>query len=156
MKRLYNKKIFPFTYNGISDINPNLGYDIEQFWLRRNVASKFSTHIINFKSTAKSDNTFNYKFQLQKVYLVNRSPIIFIPKKQKQGSNEWVVSLSRTRKTNVQVNLLQYSLTISWPEWVSLMSLLYINKFVSWLLILHNIADRTKVKLPYISWFFMP
>ncbi len=63
MERLCSKRTFPFTYNGIADINPNPGHDIDQFWPGRNVVAEFSSHAINFKSTAKPDGTFNYNFR---------------------------------------------------------------------------------------------
>ncbi len=64
MERLYNKETFILTYNGIADINSNPGHNIKQFWPGRNVVAKFSTCIINFKSIAKPDSTFNYNFCL--------------------------------------------------------------------------------------------
>ncbi len=72
MERLCSEGTFPFTYDGIADINPNSGHDIDQFRPGRNVAAEFSTHVINFKSTAKPDGTFNYNFRLRSVYLVSR------------------------------------------------------------------------------------
>lgn len=64
MEKLCNKGMFLFNYNSITDRNPNLGHNIKQFWLRQNVAAKFSTHAINFKSMYKPDNRFNYNFRL--------------------------------------------------------------------------------------------
>ncbi len=116
MERLCSEGTFPFTYDGIANINPNPGHDIDQFRPGQNVAAKFSIHAINFKSTAKSDGTFNYNFRLQSVYLVDGGPTISTSKKRKRGPDEWVDSLPRTRKTNVQANLLHCSPTNSGPE----------------------------------------
>ncbi len=116
MEKLCSEETFLFTYDGIADINPNLGHDIDQFRPGRNVAAKFSTHVINFKSTAKLDGIFNYNFRPQSVYLVNGGPTISIPKKRKRGPDEWIDLPPRTRKANVQANPLQYSPTNSGPE----------------------------------------
>ncbi len=116
MKKLYSKRTFPFTYDGIADINPNHGHDIDPFGPRQNVAAEFSTHAINFKSTAKPDGTFNYNFCLRNIYLVDGGLTISTPKKRKQGPDEWVDSSPKTRKTNVQANISHCSPTNSGPE----------------------------------------
>ncbi len=67
MERLYSDGTFSFNYDGIADINPNPGHDIDQFRPGRNVAAEFSTHAINLKSTAKPDSKFNYNFRLRSV-----------------------------------------------------------------------------------------
>lgn len=50
MEKLYNKETSSFIYNNIANKNSNPRYDIKQFWLKQNIAIKFSTHIINFRS----------------------------------------------------------------------------------------------------------
>lgn len=80
------KKKFPFTYDGIANINSNLGHNIKEFWQGWFVAVKFNAHSINFRTKINPESTLNYNFCLQSIYLVERdeSKPMYIPAKQEQ------------------------------------------------------------------------
>lgn len=110
MEGLWDREIFPFTYNGIGDANPNPGYDPDEFRNGRSVAVKFTTHAINFRSGKNPTGTYNYNFRLQSLYLVDSGKkVVSTPSWKKRGPDDWLVSPPRTRKTTVHVNPLEWS-----------------------------------------------
>lgn len=62
IKILYNKRIFYFTSNSITNENLNSDHNIKYFWQKQIIAAKFNTYAINLRFTTKLDDTFNYKF----------------------------------------------------------------------------------------------
>ena len=111
MESLCDDRTFPFIYNGIADRNPNPRYNYEEFRPGKQVAVKFTTHAINFQTKAKPSSTFNYNFRLYSLYLIdNDRPTVSTPSRRKQGPDEWLISLPRTRKTNIHINPLDWSL----------------------------------------------
>lgn len=54
MDRLCDGKKIPFTYDGITDNNPNPGHDHQEFRQGRHVAVEFMTHAINFRTRTNS------------------------------------------------------------------------------------------------------
>lgn len=111
MNKLCDEKKFPFTYNGVDDRNPNPGYDLKEFRHGREVAVEFTTHAINFKTALNPDQTFNYNFRLQSLYLIeSERTIVSTPSKRKRGPDEWLVSPPRTSQTKLHLNPLNWSI----------------------------------------------
>ena len=106
MEGVCDGKKFPFTYDGIADVNPNPGHEIEEFRRGRFVAVEFSAHSINFRTKTNPGGTYNYNFRLWSVYLVDQSQPIStsMPAKRKREPDDWVLSPPRTRKTTTKAN----------------------------------------------------
>ena len=112
MEGVCNTAVFPFTYDGIADANPNPGFDLEEFRKGRHVAVEFTTHAINFRTKKNLRVTFRYFYRLQSIYLVDGGKRqVSTPSRRKRGPDEWLVSPQRTRKTNVHDNPLDWTVS---------------------------------------------
>ena len=110
IESLCNSNVFPFTYDGIADTNPNPGYDREEFRKGRHVAVEFTTHAINFRSKKNPGGTFNYNFWMQSLYLIDGGKReVSTPSRRKRGPDEWLISQPHTRKSKVHINPLDWS-----------------------------------------------
>lgn len=75
------------------------------------MAIEIQVHSRNFKS--KGDNPGpGYSFRLVRVYKLEDAqlPPISTPEKRRRGSNEWIATLPRTKKTNAALNSLGWIL----------------------------------------------
>lgn len=90
MESVCNRKKFPFTYDNIADINPNISYNIKEFQCVRFIAVKCSAHFIHFRSKSNFKGTLNYNFCLQSIYLVKeyKPKLIFTPAKRERDLND--------------------------------------------------------------------
>lgn len=114
MEGFCDREIFLFTYNGIGDVNPNPGYDPDEFRNGRNVAVEFTTHAINFRTKKNLGGTFKYNFRMQSLYLIdNEKSLVSTPICRKRGPDEWLVSPPQTRTMNIYVNSLDWSVSKS-------------------------------------------
>lgn len=57
-----------FTYDVITDNNPNPGHDIEEFWQDQFMVVEFSIHFINFHTKQNLSDTFSYNYCFWSVY----------------------------------------------------------------------------------------
>lgn len=68
--QLIKIKQFLLTYNGISNVNPPLGHDIDKFVPSQTVAVLFSVHLLNFQTSKDSKSKFKYIFHMVSIYFV--------------------------------------------------------------------------------------
>lgn len=101
---------FPFTYNGITDTDPNPGHAVDEFVPGRTVAVQFQVHSLNFRTAKNPDAKFEYSFRLVSVYLVQptEEPEISTPSRRKRGPDEWMISPPRTKNGPRFVNPLEW------------------------------------------------
>lgn len=83
MKNMSNEMKFPFTYDGIANIYLNPSHNIKQFRPSQFVIIEFNTHFINFRFKTNLNNTLNYNFRFQSIYLIedNKPRLMSIPAK---------------------------------------------------------------------------
>lgn len=71
MEKICDSSKLPFTYDVISDPNPNPGCDIEEFRPGRMVVMEFTTYSRNFRNVKNPTGTMDYNFKLQSTYLID-------------------------------------------------------------------------------------
>ena len=62
MDQLITIKQFSYMYNGVSNVNPPLGYDDDKFVSSQTVAVKFQVHLLNFPMPKNPEAKFEYSF----------------------------------------------------------------------------------------------
>lgn len=107
MKGLCTDGKFPFTYDSITDNNPNPSHNIKEFCQNQFVAVEFNIHFIKFRTKKNSNGTFSYKCCLWSVYLINEDKILSTLKKGKQDPDDWVVSALRTKKSTIKADAIK-------------------------------------------------
>ena len=107
-------RIFPFTYNGIENANPNPGYNFQAFIKGQQVAVEFQVHARDF--TKKNSNySKDYTFRMQSAYLIELPKTkleVSTPTKRHQSTtgDEWLVTPPRTKKSSGNNNPLEWRL----------------------------------------------
>lgn len=88
---------------------PDRGHDVDNFKAEAMVAMKFQLVLKNFKASKKIDAMEVYFFFLLRVYLIENLVLLTIsmPEKKCQKNNRWIVTLLKTKKIIISMNLLK-------------------------------------------------
>lgn len=62
MEKLTYLDRFLFTYNGMTNINSNLGYTFNKFVIGQTIIMQFQVHSLNFQTAKKPDAKLEYTF----------------------------------------------------------------------------------------------
>ncbi len=114
VKTIHFQDTFPFTYNvrelaNVSSEFPDSGHDVDNFKAGVTVAVEFQILLYNFKASKKVDAIKAYSFWLLRVYLIDNLmySTISTPNKCQCGEDQWMVTLSWTRRTITSKNPLE-------------------------------------------------
>ena len=96
---------YPLTYDGVTNPNPDPGFDAAKFSKGDFVAVEVQIGAWDFEKNGKRIQ--RYVLRMQSLYLVTdprpKEPVS-TPQKRRRGPNEWVMSPPRTKSTKFGTN----------------------------------------------------